>query len=107
MVEIFNITKELMAIGKKKKGAFFMDVSEWTKRKKKKIQIRIPQRTDCVEMFTEGQGVLSPGPEWRREAAAAVTRGRPFLPALFILEITLEKASYGSPETWRWACVSS
>lgn len=38
MVEIFNITKELMAIGKKKKkkGAFFMDVSEWTKRKKKK-----------------------------------------------------------------------
>ena len=83
-----------------------MDVSEWTKRKKKK-KIRIPQRTDCVEIFTEGQGVLSPSPEWRREAAAVVKRGRPFLPALFILEITLENASYGSPETWRWACVSS
>lgn len=105
-MEIFNITKELIAVEKKKKGAFFMDVSEWTKRKKKK-KIRIPQRTDCVEIFTEGQGVLSPSPEWRREAAAVVKRGRPFLPALFILEITLENASYGSPETWRWACVSS
>ena len=34
MVEIFNITKELMAMGGGE-GAFFMDVSEWTKRKKK------------------------------------------------------------------------
>ena len=35
MVEIFNITKELMAMEGGGKGAFFMDVSEWTKRKKK------------------------------------------------------------------------
>ena len=34
-MEIFNITKELIAV-EKKKGAFFMDVSEWTKRKRKK-----------------------------------------------------------------------
>lgn len=50
MLELFNITKVPTAI---KKGAFFMDVSEWIK----KIQILTPQRTGCVEIFTEGQRV--------------------------------------------------